>query len=373
MGLRDFGLRSGHKVPRINIGTTRFPRDVDVAVNLLRSAIDRGMRYIDTSRGYGEAEWIVGLALKNGYRNRVILSSKWSPWNAMIAPSDDTSSDCTRRRIEESMRRLDVDYLDYYQVWSITTREHYDKIVAKGGMVEGILKAKEEGLVGHLGFTTHDSVENLLTYIKEADWCEILLTTYNLINTQYAPVIESAHAKGIGTVIMNPVGGGRLAEKSPILMALAREVGAISVPDLAIRYVLSNPCIDTMLIGLSKLSDVTDSFASLQRGAFSAVHLEKIDTYLKDIRVRAASFCTACNYCMPCPEGIDIPAVMSCIQDIRYWGWKDRARTRYENIAGKKADACIQCGKCEEACTQQLKIMQEMSYANGMFGEKGAD
>ena len=373
MELRDFGQRSGHKVLRISIGAMRLLKDVDVAVTLLRHAIDRGMRYIDTSRGYGESEWIVGLALKDGYRDKVVLSSKWSPWNIMVAPSDDTSSDCVRRRIEESMKRLDVDYLDYYQVWSINTREHYDKVVAKGGMVEGILKAKEEGLVGHLGFTTHDSVENLLSYIEEADWCEILLTTYNLINIQYAPVIESAHAKGIGTVIMNPVGGGRLAEKSPILMALAKEVGAVSIPDLAIRYVLSNPCIDTMLNGLSKLSDVTDSLASEQRGPFSAAQLERIDTYLKDIREKAASFCTACNYCMPCPEGIDIPSIMSCIHDIRYWGWKDRARTRYENIKSKKADACVQCGKCEEVCTQHLNIMQEMSCANSMFGKKDTD
>ena len=156
-------------------------------------------------------------------------------------------------------------------------------------------------------------------------------------------------------------------------MALAKEVGAVSIPDLAIRYVLSNPGIDTMLNGLSKLSDVTDSLASVQRGAFSAAHLERIDTYLKDIRERAASFCTACNYCMPCPEGIDIPAIMACIRDMRYWGWKDGARLRYENIKGKKADACVQCGKCEAACTQQLNIMHEMSSANSMFGAQGAD
>lgn len=373
MKLCDFGQRSGHKVPRISIGAMRLPKDVDAAVALLRHAIDRGMRYIDTSRGYGESEWIIGLALKDGYRDKVILSSKWSPWNMMVAPSDNTSSDCVRRRIKESMKRLDVDYLDYYQVWSINGREHYDRIVAKGGMVEGILKAKEEGLVGHLGFTTHDSVENLLAYIEEADWCEILLTTYNLMNIQYAPVIESAHAKGIGTVIMNPVGGGRLAEKSPILMALAEEVGAVSIPDLAIRYALSNPYIDTILNGLSKLSDVTDSLASVQRGVFSADHIERIDTYLNDIRERAASFCTDCKYCMPCPEGIDIPAIMSCINDIRCWGWEDRARTRYENIKGKKADACVQCGKCEEACTQQLNIMQEMSSVNSMFGKQSSD
>ena len=373
MKLRNFGQRSGHRVPPLSIGGMRLPKDVDCAVALLRKAIDQGFRYIDTSRGYGESEWILGLALQDGYRKQVILSTKWSAWITMIAPSDDTSSDSVRRRIEESMKRLRVDYLDYYQIWNIDNREHYDQAVSKGGMLDGILRAKEEGLLGHIGFTTHDTVENLLTYVEEADWCEILLTTYNMLNTQYAPVIEAAHAKGIGTVIMNPVGGGKLAEQSQILMSLAKEVGAVSVADLAIRYVLSNRHVDTMLSGLSKPDDVDDSIASVERGVFSASQIDRINSCVEGIRGRASSFCTDCKYCMPCPEGIDIPAIMSCIQDARYWGWKDAARVRYGGIKGKKADACVQCGKCEEACTQHLNIMQEMACAVDMFGEKGCD
>lgn len=369
MKLRDFGRRSGHKVPRANIGTMRLPRDVDVAVSILRNAIDAGMRYIDTSRVYGESEWLIGLALKDGYRNKVILSTKWAPWIAKIDTSDDTSSDCTRRRIEESMKRLDVDHVDYYQIHNIDSYEHYHQAVKKGGMLDGILKAKDEGLIGHVGFTTHDSVENILKYLEEADWCETILTTYNLLNRQYGPVIEAAHKKGIGTVTMNPVGGGGLAEKSSVLMSLAKDVGAHSVPDLAIRYVLSNPYVDTIISGLSKLSDVDDTITSANRAIFSPEQVKKIDKYLQDITDQAASFCTGCKYCMPCPEGIDIPTVMSCILDRCYWGWQDRARNRYRNIKGKKADACVQCGKCEEVCTQHLKIMEKMLYADSIFKE----
>jgi hypothetical protein len=100
-----------------------------------RAAIDAGMRYIDTSRGYGESEWLIGRALKDGYRDKVLLSTKWAPWITKVQPSDKPSSDCVRRRIEESMKRLDVDYLDYYQVWNIDSREHYDQAVRKGGSV----------------------------------------------------------------------------------------------------------------------------------------------------------------------------------------------------------------------------------------------
>ncbi|MFH1009461.1 MAG: aldo/keto reductase [Candidatus Latescibacterota bacterium] len=372
MNTKNFGARSGHQVPPMSIGAMRLPAEVDRAVALLREAIDRGYRYIDTSRGYGESEWVLGLALQDGYRDKVLLSTKWAPWIKKIAPSDDASSDCVRRRIEESMKRLGVDYLDYYQIWNIESREHYDQVVAKGGMVDGIRRAKEEGLVGHIGFTSHDSVENLLTYIQEADWCEILLTSYNMLNTQYAPVIAAAHQKGIGTVVMNPVAGGKLAEKSPVLTALAEDVGAASVADLAVRYVLSNPNIDTMLSGMTKLDDVSDSLASVARGVLSAAQRDRTSQYLEKIKGQVSSFCTGCKYCMPCPEGIDIPEIMSCIEDARYWGFEGAARARYGRIKGNKADACVQCGTCEAACTQKLLVMREMAYAARIFGEPGA-
>ncbi len=363
MKLNNFGNRCLHKVPRLSIGAMRLPRDVDTAVALVRHAIDSGLRYIDTSRGYGESEWIIGQALKDGYRKKVLLSTKWSPWIVKIDAGDVPTSDRVRRRIEESMRRLDVDFLDFYQVWNISSRENYDQAVAKGGMVDGMLKAKEEGLVGNLGFTTHDKVENLAVYFKEADWCDIVLMTYNMLNLGYAPAISAARKAGIGVVVMNPVGGGRLAEPSPLLEKLARKAAASSVPDLAVRYVLSNSEIDTMLIGISKPSDVDDAVAALQRGGLCDDVHSDIEGVLAPLRKKSAEFCTGCGYCMPCPTGINIPEVMSCVHDMQYWGWEKRARARYAKIKGSKADACTKCGKCEKLCTQHLEIMQNMAYA----------
>lgn len=357
-------------MPKISIGAMRLPGDPDDAVALLRHAIDNGMCYIDTSRGYGESEWIVGRALKEGYRDKVRLSTKWSPWN--MPNMDKRSSalaDCVRRRIEESMRRLGVDCLDYYQVWSISCREHYEQAVAKGGLVEGMLKAKDEGLVRHLGFTTHDQVENIQGYIREADWCETVLMSYNLLNNRYAPAIRTAREKGIMTAIMNPVGGGRLAEPSPVLDDVAGKAGSVSIPDMAVRYVLSNPDIDTILIGIAKPSDVDDSLASVTRSAFSADTIEKIEGALDVIKKQTGALCTRCGYCMPCPEGIDIVGIMSCVLEMRCWGWERSARARYGKIEGKKADACTRCGECEKACTQQLDIIGSMAYARENLSE----
>ena len=204
--IRNFGKRSGLKVFPVSIGAMRLP-DEEKAIALIREAIDSGMVYIDTSRGYGDSEIKVGKSLKDGYREKVILSTKWCPWNIKVEEDDDTSADCTYKRIIESMERLDVDYLDFYQVWDIESLEHYAQVTKKGGMVDGIKRAMDEGLVGHTGFTTHDKPENISKYIDEADWCETILFTYNILNQSYKEVLAKAHQKGIATVVMNPVVG----------------------------------------------------------------------------------------------------------------------------------------------------------------------
>jgi predicted aldo/keto reductase-like oxidoreductase len=352
------------------MGTMRLPEDHDEAVALLRHAIDSGMKYIDTSRGYGESEIKIGKALKDGYREKVILSTKWCPWVMKVEESDDTSSDCMRKRIEESMSRLDVDYLDYYQIWNIDSREHYDQAIAKGGMLEGVQKAMSDGLVGHTGFTTHDNVENLLTYIEEADWCEIILFTYNLLNQSYGPAIEAAHKKGIGTVIMNPVGGGILNNPSVFLNELVNKSGSISAADLGIRYLMSNPSVTTIIAGINKTSDVDNTINSVIAGSFTAPTMESIQTALTNVAMDKEQFCTGCRYCMPCPQDIDIPAVMSAISDFRLWGFQQSAKDAYHSMKTPGAEACVKCGACEAKCTQHLGIMEEMGYALNTFGPK---
>jgi predicted aldo/keto reductase-like oxidoreductase len=370
MELRDFGKRSGLKVAPASIGAMRLPEDCLEAVELVRRAIDKGMRYIDTSRGYGESEFKLGRALKNGYREKVILSSKCSPWVKKVQGSDDGSADSVRRRIDETLARLDVDRIDFYQVWNVMSRESWELATKKGGMVDGIRKAMDEGLVGHIGFTTHDTPENLLEYLPQADWCEALLVGYNLLNLKYAPVLVKAKELGVATIVMNPVGGGKLAEQSPVMQKLADAVGAESIPDLAIRFVLSNPNIDTFISGVSKPSDVDDTVLSAERGAFSPEQMAVIDAWYREFSRENQNFCTACRYCMPCPTGIDIPAIMGLIFEDRFLGLKQGARGGYQWVGKVKADACIKCGVCEKKCTQNLPIIREMEYAAREYGKK---
>lgn len=371
MELRAFGSRSGIQVAPVSIGAMRFPGDAVDAVSLVRQAIDAGMRYIDTSRGYGESEFVLGAALRDGYREKVALSTKCSPWIKKVSDSDDGSADSVRRRIDESLVRLGVDYLDFYQVWNINNREAWETATRPGGMVDGIRRAMDEGLVKHTGFTTHDSVENLLEYIPKADWAEILLVSYNLLNRTYEPVLEAARGAGIGTVVMNPVGGGKFAEDSPVLMELAGEVGAESVADLASRFVISNPNVDTMLCGMSKPADVADTVASVEQGAFSDEQMLAIRRFFDAKSRTNVSFCTGCRYCMPCPAGIQIPQVLNAVYEHRFLGLTEGAKGAYRwATRDVKPDACTKCRQCEKKCTQQLKVTEELEFALETFGPK---
>ncbi|NLB56086.1 MAG: hypothetical protein GX811_10045 [Lentisphaerae bacterium] len=357
-----FGTRSGFLVPKLSMGAMRFPEKTEDAVKLIRHAIDSGFKYIDTCRRYGDSELKLKEALKDGYRDKVILSTKWAPWHEE-GRFGEPSAEIILEKIEESMERLEVNMFDFYQAWDISTPDRFQKFTAKGGMLDGILEAKKRGLLNHIGMTVHDLPENVIDYLKKSDWIEVLLVTYNMNNRDYASTLEVAKKLGIGTIVMNPVGGGLFGEESATLSALAEEVGAFSVPDMAIRYAQSNSDIDTVLVGISKISDVDDSIASIKRGPFADDALEVIDRFFDLRRAERKNFCSKCNYCMPCPQGVNIPTIMEAVFLQQSLGVKNRARRIYEGSGEKKAEACNKCGLCEEKCTQKLQIREHLDYA----------
>jgi len=374
----DFGKRSGFKVHPVSIGAMRLPENVDEAVSLLRQAIDAGMIYIDTSRGYGDSELKLAKALKNGYREKVILSTKWCPWNLKVEPTDDTSADCMYKRLRESMERLDVDYLDFYQIWSINNQEQYLQATQKGGMLDGIFRAMKEGLVKHTGFTTHDKPENISRYIDEVDWCEAILFTYNMLDRTYEEVIAKAHEKGIATIVMNPVGGGVLAQNSPPLNDVIKN--AIEPADLvetAHRWLKSNKNIDTIICGISKPSDITSTIENYEKQSFTSEQIQRINTELAKISKKNTGFCVDCKYCLPCPKNIYIPGFMYAAYFSEFLQTGEQARGIYgwqlnPNNSGKSVDPgeCIECGKCEQKCTQKIKIVEMLKTLKRKFGQQ---
>ncbi len=375
--LRDFGQRSGLKVYPVSIGAMRLPADEQEAIALMRMAMDAGMVYIDTSRGYADSEIKVGKSLKDGYRDKAILSTKWSPWNLKVQDDDDTSADCTYKRIIESMERLGVEYLDFYQIWSINNSEHYAQATKSGGMLDGIRRAVDEGLVGHIGFTTHDTPENISRYLDEADWCEAILCTHNIMDQTYSPVLAKAHRKGIATIVMNPIAGGMLAEDSSLLSRAVREtLGGDDVVEAGHRYLHGNSDVDTILCGISKKSDVASTLANYRKPALTQEQRKAIEQAMAGLSSGQQGFCTGCGYCLPCPQGINIPAMMQVVYHDKILQVPRRAGALYRwainpasgEPSGPPAD-CARCGECEKRCTRHLKITEEMEYLARKYGK----
>ena len=367
----DFGKRSGLKVHPVSIGAMRLP-DEELAIPLIRQAIDAGMIYIDTCRGYGDSELKLAKALKDGYREKVILSTKWCPWNLKVEPDDDTSAECTYKRLLESMKRLDVEYLDFYQIWSINNFEDYQQATCKRGMLDGIRRAKDEGLIKHIGFTTHDTPENIAKYIDEADWCEAILFTHNILNPTYKDIIAQTHERGIATIAMNPLAGGFLAVQSPVLQkAVFDAVGINSVVEAAHRYLAGDRNIDTILCGISKPTDITSTIEHYSKPPLTGQQRKDLEEAMDKMSSKGMGFCTACKYCMPCPEGINIPNMMNMVYLDKFLQMSERAGGIYERQAnlGNSPAKCTQCGQCEDKCTQHLKITEELKYLVERFGK----
>lgn len=369
MELKPLGLRCRLPVPPVSIGTARLPHDREAAAVLIRRALDAGMRLIDSSRTYDDSELKVALALKNGYRERAVVSAKWSPWAVKVTPADAPTADCARRRIDEQLARLGVDYVDLYLLWLLNTPEQFRQATSKGGLLDGVLRAQDEGLVRHIGFSSHDTPQNICSYMRESDWCEVVMVSFNLINHHNACVLQQAHVLGIGTLVMNPVGGGKFTQPSRVLDALARKTGVSSAAELAIRYIMNNPNADSMLSGIAKHADIDDGVRCVECGPLNVEQMRFVHDMLDSIDEKARHFCTACGYCMPCPQGVDIPGVMACLERQRFWDLSDSARKKYRRLRGKDAAKCTGCGCCLSKCTQHLPVPDEMCAAYRIFGD----
>lgn len=374
--LVDFGKRSGLKVYPVSIGAMRLP-EIERAVPLLRQAIDAGMIYIDTSRGYSDSELKLAGALKDGYREKVILSTKWSPWVIEVEPNNDTSADYTYRRIIECMGRLEVEYLDFYQIWSINDEELYRQATRKGGMLDGIFRAMKEGLVRHTGFTTHDRPENVGRYIDEADWCEAMLFSYNMFDTTYREVIAKAHEKGIATIVMNPIGGGIFTKNSPpIDKAIKNALGDTDPVEAAHRWLKSDENVDTILCGIERPSDITSTLTNYSKEPLTAQQKKRLEKEFAEFSSRNTGFCVGCKYCLPCPANINIPPFMQAVYFEEVIKVDGRARDMYnwqlaDINASKSADPgdCIECGRCEQKCPQKIKIIEMLRILKNKFGQ----
>jgi hypothetical protein len=271
---------------------------------------------------------------------------------------------------------MQTDYIDFYQVVHGLSWDTYTGgFSAPGAGLDEARKAKEEGLIHHMCFSCHDSPENMMRLIGTGDF-EGMTVQYNLLDRKNEDAIAYAAEHGCGVIVMGPVGGGRLAAPSQEIRGLIPG-GTRSSAEAALRFVLSNPNVTCAISGMNTIEMVEENCATASRDEpLTDLERQYLLDMLEEKKKFAELYCTGCGYCMPCPNGVNIPQNFTIMNYHRVYSLTQYAKQQYRRfgaerwaLEGKNAGACEQCGECEPKCPQDIKIMEQLAEVHRTLGE----
>ena len=356
--------RTDYEISRLGFGAMRLPSredgapDVDASVAMIHRAFELGINYIDSAVMYcrNQSESIVGQALRGWAGGRIFVSTK----NHYMGNDEKA----WRANLDNSLSGLGVDAIDVYNIHGISWEKWETWVKGSHGILSWMKKARDEGVIRHIACSFHDSPEALLKIVETGEFSSITLQ-YNLLYRDLEPVFPDIAARDVGIVVMGPVGGGRLREPSESLKGIVGH--ARSTPEVALRFVLTNPHVTAAISGMGTCEMVEENCATAARAeALSDGERTQISGALDRLKELANLYCTGCNYCMPCPSGVDIPANFLAMNTARVYGLEEHARAQYKHIGGK-ASYCIACGECEPACPQDIPIRDQLREVAARF------
>jgi uncharacterized protein len=333
----------------------------ELAVPMIQRAFAAGVNYIDSAVGYcnQDSQRAVGEALK-GWRAKVVVSTKNPEYE---------DEKVWWQNLENSLERLGVSYIDIYNHHGINWERYTQKVEPKVGL--WMRKAKDQGLIKHICSSFHDKNEALVKLV-DTGYLDAVTLQYNILDRKLEEGIAYAHEKGMGVVVMGPVAGGRLGTNSTVLGEMLPEVRR--VPELALRFVLSNPNVSVALSGMGTMQMVEENVAVASDDvALSEADKALIEAQLQRLAKMADLYCTGCGYCQPCPQEVNIPHIFQKYNEARVYGLWEASRNAYQTwrwVKGKPADACIECGQCEEKCPQHLPVREQLKEAHEALSKK---
>lgn len=358
MYYKNYG-NTGIRVSAIGFGAMRYD-DADVKAGRLEKcaevplyAYEKGINYFDSAPNYcdDKSEEITGLAIAQMDRSKVLVSSKVN----LGTLNRVATKEAFRARLEMSLARLKVDYLDFYHLWCMLSPDSYHKSVdALYGFFED---AKREGLIRNIVFSSHMQGDELQSVVDDGRFAGVLLG-YNALNYRFRlRGVQSAAAHGMGVVVMNPLGGGMITQNPDYFSYLA-EGTDLTVAQAALRFVASQKEISIALNGMSCKQHVDDAVKAVEN--LTEKPAQEIADEYASRGLSENTLCTGCGYCMHCPKDINIPKFMDAYNH-KFMGTRPVDRLAWQ--WGLKPDAakeCIACGKCESLCTQHLPIIERL-------------
>jgi hypothetical protein len=352
--------KTGLEVTVFGFGAIKFPHiSAQEAESSLNRALDLGVNFIDTARGYGDSEVKIGPVLKRR-RGEVYIATKTGKRNAKDAMAE----------LETSLKNLQTEYVDLYQAHWVCNGDALDQVLAPGGALEAFRKAKDQGKIRHYGITMHRHHAAIRRAIGSGLF-ETIMLAYNPIDEEGTgpELIPLAAKHDMGIIIMKPLSGGLLVSPpgSPKLDGLDPVVVG------TLRGIVANPQVTTVIPGMISPQQVDENYRAITTAsAFDDAarrHLiETIASMKKELRY--GQLCLSCGYCAPCRQGIDIPRVFRALymhqsypEDQRFMG-----RELYDELA-VPPDACEGCGECLPRCPAGIDISARLKEAMAAFGE----
>ncbi len=379
MKYRQFG-NLDWKVSALGFGAMRFPVidgdsgkiDEKAASEMLYYAIDNGVNYIDTAYPYhsGQSEGFVGRTLQGVYRDKVKIATKLPCWEVENKEDFD-------RLLNEQLERLKTAQVDFYLLHALNEKSWLK--MEQLGVLPWAEKALADGKIAHLGFSFHDEFQVFKTIIDAYDRWEFCQIQYNYMDIDYQAGkkgLDYAAENGLAVIVMEPIRGGRLVDPPQQIEEIWNQADQKRTPaDWSLQWLWNQPEVSVVLSGMSEMKHVVENVASGNQSGINS--LSEAESELV-VRVRgeyeglALIPCTRCGYCIPCPEGIDIPRLLNIYNDSIMYDKHDYAKTEYNNFVpvNNRANLCVACQECEEKCPQGILVSEWMVKIDQIFAAK---
>lgn len=363
--------KSGNKLSALGFGCMRFPRnpvqiDIKKTEKMIVSAVENGVNYFDTAYIYGGSEEALGPILqRNGLRDKIFLATKL-PLGLCKTNSD------FDKILNTQLERLKTDHIDYYFMHNLSDTERW-KALCEIGIEKWIEEKKAEGKIKQVGFSFHGSQGQFFELLEAYPW-EFCQIQYNYMNVNYQAGeagLKKAAAMGLPVFIMEPLLGGKLAVGLPKkAVEIFKEADAGSTPvSWALKWLWNQPEVTLVLSGMSSDAQLAENVklaGSAAAGVFTQKELDVFKAVEKEFNSSYKVPCTGCNYCLPCPKGVNIPGCFAGY-NMSYAGGMVTGLTQYITSTAATnleknygAGNCIQCGKCEKKCPQHIPIMKSL-------------
>jgi predicted aldo/keto reductase-like oxidoreductase len=365
------------QVSLLGFGTMRLPVigkdfskiDETESIRMIRAAIDRGVNYVDTAYMYhgGFSEVVTGKALKDGYREKVLLADKLPLW--MVKSAEDMD-----RILDDQLARLGTDHIDMYLIHNID--ESVWKRVLKYNTLDFLERKRAEGKIRYIGFSFHDEFDLFKEALEAYPWdfCQIQLNYMDACLQAGVKGLKLAGSLGIPVIIMEPLKGGKLTDVLPqsIKDFWAQAPVQRTPAEWALRWVADFPEVLTILSGMNTMEQVEENLRILSDTVPCSLTEEEqalIQKVAGEYNKLIQYSCTGCQYCMPCPVAIDIPNIIERYNDWFVFNGNEKIRQDFHMWVPEKGrpSVCEACGACEDHCPQHLPVSEIMKKAKAVF------